>query len=50
MLPWQKIQSEIEYLTIAVEKTAGPQEQQAWEWLMEAVTQYREKQHNEARI
>jgi hypothetical protein len=50
MLPWQKIQSEIEYLTIAVEKTAGPQERQAWEWLMEAVTQYREKQGNEARV
>ena len=50
MLPWQKIQPEIEYLTIAVEKTAGPQERQAWEWLMEAVTQYREKQGNEARV
>ena len=50
MLPWQKIQSEIEYLTIAVEKTAGPQERQAWEWLMEAVTQYREKQAGEARV
>lgn len=50
MLPWQKIQSEIEYLTIAVEKTAGPQERQAWQWLMEAVTQYREKQGNEARV
>ncbi|MEA3244166.1 MAG: DUF447 family protein [Pseudomonadota bacterium] len=50
MLPWQKIQSEIEYLSIAVEKTAGPQERQAWEWLMEAVTQYREKQGNEARV
>ena len=50
MLPWQKIQSEIEYLTIAIDKTAGPREQQAWEWLMEAVTQYRNKQRNEARL
>jgi hypothetical protein len=50
MLPWQKIQSEIEYLNIAIEKTAGPHEQQAWKWLMEAVTQYREKQRNEARV
>jgi len=50
MLPWQKIQSEIEYLTIAVGKTAGPHEQQAWEWLMQAVTEYREKQRNEARV
>jgi len=50
MLPWQKIQSEIEYLTIAVDKTAGPREQQAWEWLMDAVTQHRNKQRNEARL
>lgn len=50
MLPWQKIQSEIDYLTIAVQKTAGPHEQQAWQWLMEAVTQYRDKQDKEARV
>ncbi len=45
MLPWTKIQSEIEYLSIAVTKTAGPQEQQAWDWLMEAVSKYGETQH-----
>lgn len=50
MLPWQKIQSEIDYLTIAVQKTAGPHEQQAWQWLMEAVTQHRDKQDKEARV
>jgi len=49
-LPWQKIRSEIDYLAIAVEKTAGPHEQQAWQWLMEAVTEYRDKQGNEARV
>jgi uncharacterized protein len=34
-LPREKIEREIEYLRIAVEKTAGPAEQEAWGWLME---------------
>jgi hypothetical protein len=33
----EKIESELKYLNIAVEKTAGPREEQAWRWLMEAV-------------
>jgi len=37
MLPREKIESEIAYLSIAVEKTAGPEEQEAWGWLMERV-------------
>ena len=37
MLPREKVESEIAYLSIAIEKTAGPREQQAWQWLMEAV-------------
>jgi uncharacterized protein len=37
MLPEKKIRSEIDYLTIAVDKTAGPREQQAWRWLMEKI-------------
>ena len=48
MLPWKKIRSEIEYLAIAIDKTAGPHEQQAWEWLMEAITQYRDKRRDKA--
>ena len=35
LLPWSKIDHDIAYLRTAVEKTAGPREQQAWEWLME---------------
>jgi hypothetical protein len=31
------VESEIAYLSIAIDKTAGPSEQQAWQWLMEAV-------------
>lgn len=34
MLPVEKIKQEIAYLTIAVDKTAGPRELEAWGWLM----------------
>jgi hypothetical protein len=37
MLPREKIEREIAYLSIAVEKTAGPAEREAWVWLMQAV-------------
>ena len=37
MLPREKIEAEIGYLTIAIDKTAGPQEKEAWGWLMERV-------------
>lgn len=40
MLPREKIEMEIGYLAIAIEKTAGPEEQEAWGWLMERVTGY----------
>ena len=38
MLPREKIDLEIAYLSIAIEKTAGPDEQEAWGWLMQRVT------------
>ncbi|SCW79121.1 hypothetical protein SAMN02927900_04952 [Rhizobium mongolense subsp. loessense] len=37
MLPKQKVDCEIAYLSIAIEKTAGADERQAWDWLMERV-------------
>lgn len=37
MLPKEKVEQEIEYLTIAIKKTAGEHEQEAWNWLMEKV-------------
>jgi hypothetical protein len=37
MLPREKIESELAYLSIAIEKTAGPEEREAWGWLMEKV-------------
>ncbi len=38
MLPREKVMAEIGYLEIAVSKTAGAEEAEAWEWLMEKVT------------
>lgn len=40
MLPMDKIDSELAYLQIAIDKTAGPRELEAWAWLMEAVQNY----------
>lgn len=37
MLPREKIEAELAYLSIAIEKTAGRDEQEAWNWLMERV-------------
>jgi len=39
MLSEDKIREEIAYLSIAIEKTAGENELEAWNWLMEKVTQ-----------
>jgi hypothetical protein len=41
MLPWEKIETELKYLTIAIEKTAGPNEREAWNWLTEAISAHR---------
>ena len=40
ILPREKIEAEIAYLAIANEKTAGPEEKEAWSWLMERVTEH----------
>lgn len=40
MLPREKIEAEIAYLTIAIDKTAGPDEKEAWGWLMQGVTSH----------
>ncbi len=39
-LPMDKIQQEMGYLRIAIEKTAGERELQAWNWLTEAVANH----------
>lgn len=43
MLPPEKIESELKYLQIAIDKTAGPIELEAWGWLMEKITAWRGK-------
>jgi hypothetical protein len=37
MLPREKVEREIAYLEIAVTKTAGPEELEAWDWLRERI-------------
>jgi hypothetical protein len=37
MLPPEKIRSELAYLDIAISKTAGPRETEAWSWLREKI-------------
>ena len=37
MLPRTKVEQELDYLAIAIGKTAGEQEREAWRWLMEAM-------------
>lgn len=37
LLPEERIRTELQYLTIAIEKTAGPREREAWAWLLARV-------------
>jgi hypothetical protein len=41
MLPLSKIDNEIDYLRIGLEKTAGERELEAWAWLMTAIEQHK---------
>lgn len=43
MLPAEKIDTEMAYLQIAIDKTAGAGEHEAWGWLREAVAAHRAK-------
>ena len=40
LLPREKIEAELAYLFIGLEKTAGPAEREAWGWLMEKVSAF----------
>jgi hypothetical protein len=40
-LPFEKIEREMGYLAIAIEKTAGPRESEAWGWLAARVEAFR---------
>lgn len=41
MLPAEKVEAELAYLEIAISKTAGAREQEAWGWLMERIAAWR---------
>ena len=45
MLPPEKIQSELEYLQIAIDKTAGKREREAWGWLTDKINHYYKENH-----
>jgi hypothetical protein len=40
-LPIEKIDAEIDYLRIGLEKTAGDKEWEAWGWLMTVIDEYK---------
>lgn len=42
-LPVDKVNTEISYLQIAIDKTAGDEERQAWDWLIERVDHHRRR-------
>jgi len=46
-LPMEKIEAEIAYLAIALEKTAGEREREAWGWLIEHIENHKAAMHGE---
>ena len=47
MLSEEKINSEIEYLKIGLDKTAGEREQEAWNWLMQKIIEFKKTETTE---
>lgn len=48
MLPAEQIARDVAYLAVAVDKTAGDREREAWGWLMERIAAHREAACKEA--
>jgi hypothetical protein len=44
LLPWDKVEQELAYLAIGMDKTAGAREREAWSWLMERTDAFRRRQ------
>ncbi len=44
MLPADKVKQEMDYLAIAIGKTAGPREWEAWNWLKEKIDAHRQQE------
>ena len=49
MLPAAKVDAEMAYLQIAIDKTASAEEHEAWGWLTEAVARHRAKEPTQER-
>lgn len=49
-LPLEKIQAEIDYLRIGLEKTAGNRELEAWSWLMTIIENHTENRQESAAV
>ncbi len=49
ILPEEKVNQEIEYLTMAIDRTAGENEKIAWQWLMDKIDKFRQEK-NESEI
>jgi len=47
LLPMDKVDAEMKYLAVAMEKTAGERERQAWNWLMEYIENFRSERSGE---
>ncbi len=50
MLPAEKIDAEVRYLEIAIEKTAGNHEREAWNWLIDKITDFRQREAAKERM
>lgn len=50
MLPTEKIDRELGYLQISMDKTAGPRERQAWAWLMQRIEAHRASVGDEPKV
>lgn len=46
MLPEEKIDREMDYLAIAVSKTAGPREAEAWAWITQHIAAFYQREHS----
>lgn len=47
-LPREKVEAEFSYLQIAIDKTAGEREREAWSWLRDKVRAYHENADNKS--
>ncbi len=50
LLPKEKIMHEVEYLKIAIDKTAGERELEAWQWLTKKIENFYAGQLGEAQV